>query len=341
MTSAGEFPSFKDLPVTPGAPPNSAWGVWGPDDQIGTLNQLTDERTLQAVTEVRTGRVFNLNLPLDEPWRPPGSRRGNPRHYIQWVGQSEYTTEGQDDFSTTPADALVQGRDDYMPPSTCRAAASGTASPTSATPSTATTTGCPTPTSTGAREPGSASTTGPPGAWWGGACWPMWPATASRRAAPSNPAATTPSPSPTLQETLAHQGVEIRPGDILLIHTGWMHNYRNADEDYQRSAYTPAGLRTPGLATGEDMLEYLWDLQLAAIAADNTSLEYVPADDGQDWLQHRTILPLWGMAVGESWSLHDLAADCADDGQYSFFLVSVPLNIRGALGSPSNAVAIK
>jgi kynurenine formamidase len=49
-------------------------------------------------------------------------------------------------------------------------------------------------------------------------------------------------------------------------------------------------------------------------------------------LVHRS----WG------WKLLDaLAADCAEDGRYTFLLVSVPLNVRGGVGSPCQAVAIK
>lgn len=30
-------PAFKDLPLRAGDPPYSAWGLWGEDDNIGTL----------------------------------------------------------------------------------------------------------------------------------------------------------------------------------------------------------------------------------------------------------------------------------------------------------------
>ncbi|MFM9559472.1 cyclase family protein, partial [Streptomyces caniscabiei] len=32
------------------------WGRWGADDEIGTLNLVTDEVVRRAVAEVRTGR---------------------------------------------------------------------------------------------------------------------------------------------------------------------------------------------------------------------------------------------------------------------------------------------
>ena len=49
----------------------------------------------------------------------------------------------------------------------------------------------------------------------------------------------------------------------------------------------------------------------------------------------------FGMALGELWWLDDLAADCAEDGVYEFMLTSAPLNARGGIGSPPNALAIK
>lgn len=45
MTRNDELPSYRELPVRPDAPPGSSWGLWGDDDQLGTLNLLTDERT--------------------------------------------------------------------------------------------------------------------------------------------------------------------------------------------------------------------------------------------------------------------------------------------------------
>jgi hypothetical protein len=47
------------------------------------------------------------------------------------------------------------------------------------------------------------------------------------------------------------------------------------------------------------------------------------------------------MAMGELWKLDELAANCAQDGRYDFFLTGKPLNIVGGVGSPPNALAIK
>ena len=70
MSLPDRVPTYADLPVVDDAPPKSAWGVFGRDDQLGTLNFLTPERRLAAVRNVRRGEVFNLDLPMHLP-RPP------------------------------------------------------------------------------------------------------------------------------------------------------------------------------------------------------------------------------------------------------------------------------
>jgi hypothetical protein len=48
-----------------------------------------------------------------------------------------------------------------------------------------------------------------------------------------------------------------------------------------------------------------------------------------------------GCPLGEMWNLDALAADCAEDGRYTFLLSAPPLAITGAFGSPINPLALK
>jgi hypothetical protein len=75
------LPPYGELPVVPSAPKGSSWGVWGTDDELGTLNLLNDARTLGAVRCVEQGRVFPLQLPLEEP-APGIVWRTRPVHHI-------------------------------------------------------------------------------------------------------------------------------------------------------------------------------------------------------------------------------------------------------------------
>jgi kynurenine formamidase len=58
-------------------PPGSTWGDFGDDDQLGRLNLITPEKVLQGIAEVKEGRSFCLSLPLDYP----GGNKLNPRRH--------------------------------------------------------------------------------------------------------------------------------------------------------------------------------------------------------------------------------------------------------------------
>jgi hypothetical protein len=50
------IPSFDDLPLQKDAPMYAAWGLYGPEDELGTLNRLTDGRVAAAAKEeIKTG----------------------------------------------------------------------------------------------------------------------------------------------------------------------------------------------------------------------------------------------------------------------------------------------
>jgi hypothetical protein len=76
-----KLPRFADLPVKPGAPPESSWGVFGDDDQLGCLNFLTADGVAQAARLVRRGKVFRLDMPIGT-FDPPLFRRSRARHTI-------------------------------------------------------------------------------------------------------------------------------------------------------------------------------------------------------------------------------------------------------------------
>ena len=53
---------FEALPLDKNGPHGNAWGRWGPDDQLGTLNLLTDDVVARAVSEcIKTGQRTSLS----------------------------------------------------------------------------------------------------------------------------------------------------------------------------------------------------------------------------------------------------------------------------------------
>jgi kynurenine formamidase len=159
-------------------------------------------------------------------------------------------------------------------------------------------------------------------------------------------------------ECLRDQGVTVRAGDILLVRTGWLGWYNQLDDARRLAIGEVNGLANPGLRNVEEMATLLWDLHIAAIAADNPALEVWPlgaaadaeinrpssssqAASSEPMLLHVRLLPMLGIPVGELFVLDALAADCAQDGIYECFFTSAPLNLPHGAASPPNAIAIK
>ena len=42
------------------------WDRWGPDDQVGTLNLITDDVVRNGAAQVQQGKRFSLAIPLDQ-----------------------------------------------------------------------------------------------------------------------------------------------------------------------------------------------------------------------------------------------------------------------------------
>jgi len=70
-----ERPPFEALPLRKGDPPFSAWGLYGLDDELGTLNLLTPEIVAEAARDVRTGVRIGLDLPINYIAEPSHGRQ--------------------------------------------------------------------------------------------------------------------------------------------------------------------------------------------------------------------------------------------------------------------------
>ena len=56
-----ELPSYDELPPAEFGG-RSGWWVFGPHDQLGTINLLTPDRAAAAAALVRSGRSFRLEV---------------------------------------------------------------------------------------------------------------------------------------------------------------------------------------------------------------------------------------------------------------------------------------
>jgi kynurenine formamidase len=130
-------------------------------------------------------------------------------------------------------------------------------------------------------------------------------------------------------------GVDVQPGDVVLVRTGHIQSVLGADRDLH--AY---GIPSPGPSIHS--ARWFRDHDVAAVATDNLTFEVWPCLPDDAMLPvHILHLTYMGMTQGQNWNLEDLSADCADDGRYEFLLEASPQPFTGAVGSPVNPVVTK
>lgn len=130
-----------------------------------------------------------------------------------------------------------------------------------------------------------------------------------------------------LQDALRRQGVSLQPGDVVLIRTGRMTLWPD-DDAYIHDQ--------PGL--GLDGARWLAEEQGAmVIGGDNLSLEHFPVHSQENWIPvHTYLLAQRGIPIVEVAFLEELARD----GVYEFAFVAASLKWRGASAAPFRPLAL-
>ncbi len=323
-----EFPSYEELLRRPGRLRGTAWGVYGDDDQLGSLNHLTEERVREAARLVRLGRRFNLNLSLAEFDPPLISHRGQLHHEV--FGLNDFHRDDRLDNFFPQASTQIDSLRHFAHPD--RGFYNGVAGDRLVA---------------GTRELGIQNV-----AEAGIAGRAVLLDVARHLAAVGRAIDQRVNQQISVDDldaTAQAQGVVLEPGDILLLRFGWVDHYVRKGHRYEG--------RSCGLEQSETTAAWLWDHQISLVAADNIALEAWPADDStlgpvlaeeqgrlarstHTGMLHRILIPLLGIYIGELWDLDELAQFCADTRRYDAFLTAEPLNIPGGVGSPANAIAI-
>ena|SRR5579859_930640 len=329
------LPEYAALRARTDAPPGSSWGLFGADDQLGTLNLLALNDLRVAAAEVRSGEAFSLDLPLTAISHPLTPTRRPAEHHIfqrtpfqrdEWLDRfyPQYSSQldglrhighpdygfynGADPERFVPGDSLLSIHQLASAPIAGRAV--------------------------------------------------LLDVDRYLRAQgqPVDQHSSRAVSAADLEATRAAQGTTVRPGDMVLIRFGWLRWYRS-----EASAEVLDGLRTepvhPGLAQSHEILGWLWDHRVSLVAGDNFALECWPPAPGSPFytraeqdegvrdphsgIMHRALLGLLGLPIGELWNLDPLADACAADQRWSFLLTVAPLTIVGGVGSPANAIALR
>lgn len=305
------LPTYDQLPVRSGSPQGSSWGLWGDPDYLGCLNLLTPERAAAAVRCVRSGHSFGLNLDFSLP-DPPLFGRAKMHHEV-----------------TGP---LGGGHDDILHNWNTQASSQWDGFRHVAHPEHGHYGGVP-------DQDHGVHHWAPRGLVGRGilADIDRWRSAAGR---PLRHGQVDPIPVTEVAQCLADQGTPVETGDVLLLRTGWTEWYKSLDRQTRLQIGQPGMQVNPGLEPGRRTIAQLWDWHLAAVASDNPTVESWPPERDPDRFLHANLLPLLGMPLGELFALDDLATHCARVGHWDFLFVSAPINVRGGVATPPNAVAV-
>lgn len=130
-----------------------------------------------------------------------------------------------------------------------------------------------------------------------------------------------------IEEVAKKQGVEIRQGDVVLFHTGWVSLIGKDNKRYNAGE--------PGL--GVEGAKYLVGKGVVAVGADTWGLEVLPFESKNVFEVHQVLLPMNGTYILENMNTGPLAADKA----YEFlFVLGVP-KLTGAVQGIINPIAIR
>lgn len=292
-----------------------AWGRWGPDDQRGAVNLITDDARRRAAGLVRDGRVVSLARPLPTAPGPAvpvptqhamkRGRRGDAGYAVDHIA---LPTHG---VGYTHLDALchVWGADGMW----------------------------------NGRDPD--AEIGFDGSRWadvdqfgdGIVTRGVLLDVPRHRGAPYV-TADEPVSGDELAAIAGALDDPIEPGDAVVVHCG---------RDAWEREHGPWGAPPPGSAvpTGvEDRpgldascLRFLRDVDPAVLVWD--MMDAQPTPPGMPWTVH-AVLYAFGIALVDNARLDALATACADAGRSDFLLMVAPLRLVGGTGSPVNPLAL-
>jgi kynurenine formamidase len=129
-----------------------------------------------------------------------------------------------------------------------------------------------------------------------------------------------------MERALARNAIELRPGDAVLIRTGWLSRFDERDHSWYEGE--------PGIDV--DSARWLADQGVVLVGADNFAVEVLPAASGGLMPVHLALLQERGVYLLEMVDLEPLV----QAGAWTFTFVLAPLRITGGVGSPVNPLAI-
>lgn len=303
------------------------WGKWGPDDEVGSLNYLGPAEAVRAAQSIRTGEVFTLQVPMGRE-EPPGDPVWPGRVPIQRenVMDEGFFERGEGDETPGGAHYADDKATIYLQASTQYDALGHV--------------------------------------WYGGKIWNGFDA--QETVGGMNKAGVYPIAEKGIVgrgilidmarhrgkahldkgETFTHedllaaaeaQGQAIEKRDVLLIRTGFIgHWYETTPEEFY------ADFCEPGLTYSPELVHWFQDMEIPNLVTDTIANEVtLDPNHGVVLPLHSALMRNLGVTFTEIAWLDDLAAACAQDGQWTFMYTAAPLKVVRGTGAPVNPVVIR
>lgn len=333
-------------------PAGSTWGDFGPDDALGRLNLLTPAKVRQGMAEVREGLTFALSLPLTLPGGtalnpnrlPPVVRPNRRQGRVNYNCRMDELNAGATDVlsddlavlhlqystqwdSLAHVGSLFDADGDGVPePVYYNGFRAGTDIVGPISPEDAgfeTLHGA----STSSAGPLGIDGMARAGVQGRGVMIDLRAHLGDERVLVD---------FALLEEVMAADHVTVEQGDIVCLHTGWGEQVLAMDGHPDPEVLHGSGAVLDG--RDPDLLQWITDSGLAALAADNYAVEAFPAAPADPPCAllplHEHCLFKLGVHLGELWRLTPLAEHLRARGRTRFLLTAPPLHLPGAAASP-------
>ncbi|MGC9382613.1 cyclase family protein [Streptomyces sp. MH13] len=279
------------------------WGRWGADDELGTLNLITDEVRARAAAEARTGQWVSLAQPIEpsamffSPFAPETANASPVQQMVSHTGgpvAADLSVIYNHHWSSTHLDALAHwSTDGQVYPGRPR---EEVVTPFGIT---------------------HASTT-------------AFAAGLVTRGVLLDLAAEGPLPpayavtSHDFEQAEKRQGVVVGSGDALVVRLGW-------------TGGGPHDVPSPGISM--DAVRWMHRRGVAVVAPDRGDA-HPPLNPDEPSPLHEVALGRMAMPLIDVPRLDDLARMCRRLHRYSFLLTVAPPRIHGLTGVPVNPIAM-
>ncbi|GAC1593133.1 MAG: cyclase family protein [Acidimicrobiales bacterium] len=300
------------------------WGKWGPDDEVGSLNYLGRDQVLAAARLVSSGKTFTLQRLIGDPRGDPVWPGRTPAERTQildesnWDGDDAPAYPGGLHYADDKINAYLQGSTQYD--ALGHVWYDGQIW-----------NGYDARTTVGGLDKASIEPIAQRGIIGRGVLLDM-----ARFRGKENLDGGETFTHEDLIACAAAQGVQIEKRDILIIRTNFLKLFFELGDKFFE------GFCEPGLVYSPELVHWFQDMEIPNLVTDTIANEvtYDP-NNGVALVLHNALMRNLGVTLTEIADLELLAADCAEDRQYSFLYVAAPLKVAKGSGSPVNPVVIK